>query len=152
MKELFLKIDYSDFDAISKVFFLLRDEDFNFVEIEINTLTKLDKPTVKKIFDAENNFKKTIFHNAIVFPYLTSICYDYLKKYRFKVVFEIDVTKTINKKLLRRRLQKLKKKKIDYTVRIKNYSGSIKDVIDCLNLGNVKYEFENIDYSNNYIE
>lgn len=152
MKELFLKVDYSDFDAISKVFSLLHDEDFDFVEIEVNTSTKFDKTNIKKIFDEENLLNTTVFHNTIVLPYRTSICYGYLKRYRFKVIFKIDTTKGINKRALSRKLEKLKKKKIDYTVRIENYSGSIKDVIDYFNLGNVKYDFENIDYSNNYIE
>lgn len=152
MKELFLKIDYSDFNVISKVFSLLHDQDFDFVEIEINTSMKFDKIAIKKIFDSENILNKTIFHNTIVLPYGTSLYYDYLKKYRFKVIFEIDASKKWNKRVLSNKIQKLKKKKIEYVLRIKNCSGNITSVIDYLNFGNVKYDFENIDYSNNYIE
>ena len=46
----------------------------------------------------------------------------------------------------------MKKRKIEYAIRIKNHNNNIEKTIEYLNVYNVKYLFDNIDYSNNHIE
>ncbi|MCQ2441188.1 MAG: hypothetical protein MJ076_04770, partial [Clostridia bacterium] len=95
MKELFLKIEYSDFVSFKKVFSLLQDENFDFVEIEIVSSNKLDNGMIDKIINAETVLKTTAFQNSIFLPYhaLSRLILKKLQKYHFRLILEIDLAK-----------------------------------------------------------
>ena len=155
MKELSLTIDYSDFDSFERTISLLRDENFDLIKITINTTKKLERIELKRIIKAEDSFNTTVFQNIIVLPFCLFVNHSYLRnlrRYHIKLLFDLDTAEKYSSIVIKKKLKKLKRKKIESAVRIKEVSGGIKGTIDNLNFGNVKYYFENVDYSNECIE
>lgn len=150
MKELFLKIEYSDLKSLEKIFFLLRDERFDYIEIEMAVSKKPDAAIVRKIVEGNSEFNETVFKNNIALPYQIHLKRSFLKaikKNRFGLALEIDCSKKENIHRLKNKIKKLKKKKIEHTVRIENYAGNIKDLVNGLGLENVRYDVGRIAYT-----
>lgn len=150
MKELNIRFESFDISDFCKVCSLIKDKKFDFVKMEMGMPNIPGKALLKKITAAERESVDTVFSNRIVLSSLGRYQYSHCKRlnrFGFHLIIDIDSVKKCDLRSLRGKVRKLKKRKVVFSIRIRDHSLEMKETIYRLKLGNVPYLFENVEYS-----